>query len=163
MNDTEFQKALKMVLAFEGGWSNDPADPGGAAMFGVIQTVYSDWQTAQHLQVQSVRLISQAEVQSIYYAQYWLPVAPGRTWPLNDVLFDTAVNMGVGRARQFLEQAKAGPADTAPNRMKALASTVLDIRARYYRGIAASRPASGKFLRGWLNRVAAVRATVDAS
>lgn len=163
MNDTEFQKALKMVLSWEGGWSNDPADPGGATMYGVIQTVYSSWRTAQHLQVQSVRLISQEEVQSIYYAQYWLPVAPGRAWPLNDVLFDTAVNMGVGRAKQFLEQAKVGPANAVPNRMKALASAVLDIRTRYYRGIVASRPASGKFLRGWLNRVAAVRATVDSA
>ena len=35
-----FQKALKLVLAHEGGWSDHPEDPGGATNFGVTQRVY---------------------------------------------------------------------------------------------------------------------------
>lgn len=37
---TEFEPALKAVLVHEGGFSNHPADTGGATMKGVTQRVY---------------------------------------------------------------------------------------------------------------------------
>ena len=155
---TDFDRALAFVLQAEGGYVNNPADPGGATNQGVTQAVYTAYRARLGLGWQSVRFISATEVRSIYYAQYWLPVTAGRSGPLDFVLFDTAVNMGVGRAQQFIERAKLSSANAAgPGRMTALAQEVLRIRECYYYGIVANRPASAQFLRGWLRRVASLR------
>ncbi len=36
--DRNFSRALALVLKSEGGWSDNPADPGGATMKGVTLT-----------------------------------------------------------------------------------------------------------------------------
>lgn len=38
-----FERALSLVLKHEGGWSDDPADPGGATNLGVTIGTLSLW------------------------------------------------------------------------------------------------------------------------
>ena len=63
---------------------------------------------------------------------------------MNLIQLDTATNMGVGRAKQFLAQTQ-DPED------------YLWLRLDWYRQIVRNRPASGKFLPGWLLRMVLLR------
>ena len=156
MND--FERALKTTLLSEGGYSNNPADPGGATMYGVTQAVFWRYLSEHGQPLRSVRSITGAEMSDIYRARYWEPVTQGRAWPLNAVLFDVAVNSGVGTALWMLEQARPKVEVSSPDRMHALALAVLDVREQFFRDLVRRRPAMLVFLRGWLRRVQTQRA-----
>ncbi|WP_377846987.1 glycosyl hydrolase 108 family protein [Bosea sp. UC22_33] len=71
MTAQNFAPALTRALTHEGGFSNHKDDPGGATMKGVTQRVYDAYRERRGLPQQSVRLISEAEIQEIYRKQYW--------------------------------------------------------------------------------------------
>lgn len=99
-----FECCLKNVLAKEGGWSNNPNDPGGATMKGVTQRVYDSWRRRKGLPLASVRGISDGEVAEIYKTQYWDAVR-GDEVPrgIDNCLFDEAVNSGPIRSVMDLQ------------------------------------------------------------
>lgn len=98
-----FRAALAHVLTFEGGYSDHPLDKGGATNFGVTQGTYDRWRAAQGLPAQPVKVITRAEVEAIYWANYWLKAGCDQLAPaLAFVVFDSAVNSGVGRALDWL-------------------------------------------------------------
>ena len=45
MNDSNFKNALKVVLEFEGGFVDNPIDPGGRTNYGITQEVYNNENT----------------------------------------------------------------------------------------------------------------------
>jgi lysozyme family protein len=171
MPSTAFDAALPFVLRWEGGFVDHPKDPGGRTNKGVTQRVYTAWRARRGLPHQDVRHITDAEVKAIYESDYWLPPRcdqlPAR---LDLVQFDTAVNMGVGRAVRFLQASVGCQVDGAfgPSTAKGAAECDLwtaltaycDAREAYYRRLAERRPELAVFLRGWLNRLNALRAEV---
>ena len=100
-----YKTCLAAVLKYEGGYSNHPSDPGGATMKGVTQKVYDSWRKKQGQPIQSVRNITQPEVESIYRNNYW-DVVRGDDLPsgLDLAVFDYAVNSGPGRAIRQLQK-----------------------------------------------------------
>ena len=118
--------------------------------------------------IRDVKQIDDAELQAIYAADYWVPPRCDLLGsPLDLVQFDTAVNMGVGRAVRFL-QSSIGcfiDGDFGPGTERALAvcdvgSTVTvycQRREAFYRGLAESKPQMSVFLKGWMNRLNALR------
>ncbi|WP_246677573.1 glycosyl hydrolase 108 family protein [Mesorhizobium sp. B2-3-12] len=94
------------MLAHEGGYSNHPADPGGATMKGVTQRVYDGYRKSKGLSTRSVKGIQTAELNEIYDRQYWDAVK-GDLLPagVDYVVFDGAVNSGPGRSIMWLQQA----------------------------------------------------------
>lgn len=104
MNEN-FEESLKHILAYESGWSNDPDDPGGATMRGVTQRVYDGYRRRAGLATQSVRTISDAELRAIYRQQYWDACkAPALPAGIDFVVFDGAVNSGVGQSIKWLQR-----------------------------------------------------------
>jgi lysozyme family protein len=99
-----YAASLAAVLKFEGGYVNHPRDPGGATNKGVTQNTYNSWRKRQGLPAQSVKNITQAEVESIYRRDYWDAVR-GDDLPsgVDLATFDYAVNSGVGRAVRSLQ------------------------------------------------------------
>lgn len=101
-----FAPSLKRVLVHEGGYVNHPKDPGGETNFGVTKAVYDGYRRARGLPVQSVRHISQAEVQEIYRVLYadkiWFDKLPKG---VDYVVLDGAVNSGVGQSVKWLQRA----------------------------------------------------------
>ena len=95
----DFPRALTTVLVYEGGYSNDPVDPGGATMKGVTQATYNSWLARNGRPSAPVRNITSQDVANIYKLDYW-----GRTdcdeMPagVDLCLFDASVNSGVGSA-----------------------------------------------------------------
>ena len=139
---TTFEKALKFVLLHEGGYSNNVNDKGGATNKGITQATYNSWLRSKGQNIKDVRNIQDSEVKEIYYNNYWLKAGCDKMSEKFAILaFDTAVNMGVGRVKPFLEYAKY----TNPDKF-------LLARIRKYCEFA--KVGNQKvFLQGWLNRV----------
>ena len=112
-NETDFDKALRFVLKFEGGYVNDPRDPGGETNFGISKRAYPDLDIAS--------LTRQAAGQ-IYFKDYWQASGADKlAWPLNVIHFDTSVNCGIARANNFLAGCAGNP------------GTYLDMRLGFYK------------------------------
>jgi len=171
MNST----ALKFVLSQEGGYSNDPADSGGATNYGITHTEYDADRIERKLPTQSVRLITAEEVSSIYDRKYWQAGKCGQLpAPLDLVHFDGCVNIGVGGATKLLQKAVGSKVDGGfgqqtlkdvqralkDNDANAIALNIIDFRREYYRRIVDRNATQGVFLKGWLNRCNALQLAI---
>ncbi len=98
-----YTSSLQRTLKWEGGYSNNPKDPGGATMHGVTQAVYNAWRQRNGLEHQAVRLIEPLELQAIYQNEYWNAAhCSGLPSGVDLVVFDAGVNSGVHRALSWL-------------------------------------------------------------
>jgi lysozyme family protein len=167
----DLPSALRFVLRWEGGLSDDPDDHGGRTMKGITQRVYDAWRKAHGLTVQDVAQIGNDELADIYRGNYWVTSFCDRLRAkLNLVQFDTAVNMGSNRAVRILQEAVGTDVDGGfgAQTQQACDSCVLptavarycDIREQLYRGFA-QKPGQAKFFAGWLNRLNDLRAEAD--
>lgn len=172
---TVFGRALAHVLEMEGGWSDDPFDPGGPTNRGLtlndlISHLGLD-RTPTDVAAATARLrsIEPDLVEAIYRQRYWIPARAEELPPgLALMHFDAAVNHGVGTAARMLQQAvgaevdgEIGPLTLAAvllrDEDKAISSYSTLRRARY-RGLATF----WRFGRGWLRRVDATEAAALA-
>lgn len=162
---------LAFVLRWEGGFVNDPTDPGGATNYGVTQATYDAWLARRGVPPQPVRKITSFHIEAIYRADYWAKVGGDALGaPLDLVVFDAAVNCGVDRASRWLQGACGATVDGAvgPKTLaavkaadaRALAEAVCGAREAHYRHLAEVRPPMAKFLKGWLRRLDAVRGEI---
>ncbi len=141
-----FHNCLAVTLAYEGGWSDHPKDPGGATMSGITLATYRRYfPGATKTQL---RNISAKNVEKIYRQDYWNPVN-GDTLALGVDLasFDASVNSGPARAKKWL-YASIGGADV---------ETVKRICAKRL-GFVQSLKTWVTFGKGWTNRIAAIEA-----
>lgn len=144
-----FQRCLDIVLRFEGGRVDDPDDLGGRTAFGVTQAAFNAARTRWGQPRGDVWQIRPDEVAAVYEESYWDPSGAWQhPWPMDLCIFDAAVQHGVSRATRWAQEC---PTPTA----------LLDRRVQFYDDIIAARPRNAKFRRGWMNRVAALRAIVD--
>jgi lysozyme family protein len=168
MDDLRFETSLPFVLSWEGGFVDDPDDPGGRTNKGITQAVYSQSRAELGLPDADVANITDDEVKTIYLSRYWQPAhSPDFSPELDLVQFDTAVNMGVGRAIRFLQQTLACGVDGAFGPMTAAAVAGCDpvltaaayckVREQYYRNLVQRDQTLGKYLNGWMNRLNALR------
>lgn len=98
-----FKAALKFTLSVEGGYVNNPKDPGGETNRGITKSVYDTYRQNKKLPIQSVRSISNQEVEEIYKNNYWIPSNCDKMIDpkLAISVFDFAVNGGVQRAKRY--------------------------------------------------------------
>lgn len=175
---SSFDLAIPIILRHEGGFVNNPADPGGATNFGVSLR----WLKAQglledleHLEgdltndnVVAVIKNMTVDIAKGFYQRYWWDA-----YHYGDIvaqavatkIFDMAVNLGAPRAHRMVQQALGfsldqrdgiiGPKTLAElNTMSSLTIIInlQNIQAQFYRNLVAANPARQKFLAGWLNR-----------
>lgn len=93
-----FEAAFARTIQFEGGFSDDPNDPGGATKYGISSRSYPDL---------DVRTITLEQAKAIYLRDFWEPASCDR---LNDPevaakVFDLAVNCGIRKAGEILQRA----------------------------------------------------------
>ncbi len=99
---SNWERSLAFVRRMEGGWADNPADPGGATMYGITLGTFIRWRQAQRQGTPSkedLRAITDAEANRIYWEWYWQASGADKmAWPMCLAHFDLAVNGGVGRA-----------------------------------------------------------------
>lgn len=122
-----FDKSFEIVVNSEGGYVNDPDDPGGETKYGISKRAYPK------VDIKNLTLDS---AKDIYLRDYWVPAGcDNLDYPLDTAVFSCAVNCGVSRARKIL----AKSADTEGFKANWIA---------FYRGL--NKP---KYEKGWINRV----------
>jgi len=147
-----FSAALALVLALEGGYSNHPADPGGATNYGITQAAYDSWRRGRGLDPQPVARIDRREVDAIYRERYW-EGEPQRWDELGHpgvalYLFDMRIQHG--RWRDIYEPHR----EALVNYPLLGLAQLRQARMRYYTSLAGW----ATFGRGWARREAAVYA-----
>lgn len=155
---SDFERALKETLRYEGGKVDDFRDSGGRTNQGVTQHTFDAWCRDNGVARRDVFTLRPQELRAIYKTGFWDPVAPGRTWPLDAVLFDCSTNHGPGTALWLLDEVRHLVSPTDPRRMLKLALLVCDRRARFYNFLVQRRPGLGVYLSGWQRRVNEQRA-----
>jgi len=101
-----FEKASKFTLLKEGFISNDPQDTGGLTIFGIS----SKWYPTEVAEMK--RLINEGKTEEakkiaikIYYDEYWMKAKCYELpLPMALVVFDTAINSGVSKAKELLRE-----------------------------------------------------------
>ena len=151
-----FDLALQKVLEHEGGFVDHPRDPGGQTNFGITLNV-----ARQHGYEGDMRDFPQALAAHIYRQSYWVPV---RADDLPDALrfpvFDAAVNSGVRRAVQWLQELVGTRQDgiIGPITLGAVRQHNPDQLAARYNGrrlmFMSNLHTFKDFGRGWVRRVA---------
>lgn len=104
MASNNFDPSLKFVLQFEGGFVNNPKDPGGATNLGV--TIHTLSAVLGHqATVAEIKALTPNTVGPIYRMRYWNTVR-GDDLPLGVDLavFDFGVHSGPKRGAQFLQR-----------------------------------------------------------
>jgi uncharacterized protein (TIGR02594 family) len=161
-----FEQALAHVLEMEGGYTEDPYDPGGPTNFGVTLAVYASFkgvrlEAGNLAEVKAeLKRIAPETVREIYLSRYWAPAYCAALEPALALMhFDAAVNQGVGTAIRFLQEAVGAGVDgeIGPETRAAILATpagdalarYAEIRRRRYRAL----PHFWRFGRGWLTRV----------
>lgn len=163
-----FEQALAHVLESEGGWSDHPADPGGATMKGITLATYREYKRNPHITKEQLRNISDAEVSDIYKKGYWdksrcsaMPAGIGY------LVFDASVNMGVGRSSKLLQESVGVTADgvIGPITLAAVNAAnqneLIEEFSRRKEAFYRSLPTFDTFGKGWLNRVANTKAFAE--
>jgi len=157
-----FQRALRFSLSWEGGFSDNPADPGGRTDHGIAEAFHPEaWADGK---------VTPEEAAAIYRKDYWDAVK-GDSLPdlVAFAMFEAAINPGVTRAIQFLQAALGVRSDGVLGVMTtvALRSTdslelalrIVDMRAGYW--IARARGEQVVFREGWMNRSRALRSEIQ--
>jgi len=160
---SNFPAALALILKSEGGFVNHPRDPGGMTNLGVTRNVWRDW-VNRDVDEAEMRSLTPELVAPLYKTNYWdackcddLPRG------VDYAVFDSAVNMGPGRAAKLLQAALGVTADGSIGRATIAAATAADPvelleafslgKEAFYQLL----PTFATFGKGWLNRVAHVQ------
>ena len=154
-----FDKAMEFVFRWEGGYSNDPADPGGETKYGISKKAYPNLDIAN---------LTRLQAKTIYEKDYWkssychlLP------YPLSLAVFDYAVNAGPPRAVKALQKVVGASPDglwgpetllKINEALRSVGTPRLSVhlcseRSNFYIDVVAKKPSQIKFLKGWLRRV----------
>jgi len=151
----EFDDIIEVVLHHEGGYVNDPDDPGGETNFGIAKRSHPDVDIAN---------LTKDGAKEIYKEHYWnrnkvedLPE------DLRHIYFDMCVNQGRGRAVKIMQRAaNAKGADLVvdggmgPKTIAAMDGVELQrvraYRVKYYADLVTRKPDLEKFYFGWFRR-----------
>lgn len=151
----EARIAIERTLKHEGGYADDPDDPGGETNFGISKRSYPS---------EDIKNLTREQAIAIYQRDYWIPLWDRiESQDLADCLFDFGVNSGIKRAVESLQRALSsvvvGPliidgvfgigtlaATNHPDSKRTVRAFVLE-RLLYYASL--NKP---KYTKGWFRR-----------
>jgi len=159
----EFLGAMIKLLGDEGGYVNDPSDPGGETNWGISKREYPDL---------DIKNLTRDAAMAIYYRDWWQKYHYNLLPPeVAAKVFNLAVDIGPGPAALCIQRAlranqawhraefpNIGPMTTETARRvyaqvpAALMAALRSELAAWYRVEAMRRGKDKEFLKGWLNR-----------
>src|SRR5690349_15926724 len=96
--EEQFKRGLEFVLQHEGGYVNDPNDPGGETRWGISKIAHPK---------EDIKNLTKERAAEIYFHEYWLPYAAEWSWPISICVFDSVVNCGPQGLEKILRLANA--------------------------------------------------------
>jgi lysozyme family protein len=166
--NTNWKRSFELMLQSEGGFVNHPSDPGGMTNLGVTKATWENWIGRQSDEAE-MRGLTPEKVEPLYKKKYWDAVR-GDELPagISYLLFDFAVNAGVGRSIKTLQNAVGVTPDGGFGPMTMAAVQAVDpvdlierfsqAKEDFYRSLTTF----ATFGKGWLNRVADVKVKASA-
>ena len=163
--NSNFNQCLALVLKNEGGYVNNPKDPGGRTNLGVTQKVWEMY-VGHPVTEDDMRTLGPADVAPLYKSEYWNKIR-GDDLPegVDYAVFDMAVNSGINRAIKILQKAVGVTVDGAigPNTLAAvkeinardLATMICEERLAFLQSLSIY----DTFGKGWSRRVSEVENT----
>jgi lysozyme family protein len=173
-----FDSAIEVVLRHEGGFVNDPDDPGGATKYGVSlyylkangDIDHDDVNHDGRIDIEDIKLLTPETAKEYYRRNWWDKYRYSNisNCMIATKVFDIAVNIGGIRANKFAQQAasqcgKLCAADgvLGPNSFNAICAVDPNCFVTNFEALVASRyrlltienPKLSKYLKGWLRRV----------
>ncbi len=146
-----FDRAFNIVVGIEGGYSNDPHDPGGETKYGLSKRSYP---------LLDIPSLTREDAKKIYRRDYWERIkGDALPWPLSCFVFDMAVNQGVSPAIRALQQTLSVIDDgvIGPQTLTAARSLPLTETCPLYLAMRGVRYAStigfNRYGKGWLKRL----------
>lgn len=176
----KFDSAISLILKHEGGYVNNPNDPGGATNYGISLRFLRDYPTLGDVDddgdvdVQDIKQLTKEQASAIY-KQVWWDKYQYEQYPdvtIATKVFDFAINMGAVRAHKLLQQALnktyglrlttdgiIGPATMSiiraikdgADEQKFIDAYSAEAYA-FYQSLVQNNPKLGVFLKGWKNR-----------
>ncbi len=154
---TKFDDIIEVVLHHEGGYVNDPKDPGGETNFGIAKRSHPDV---------DIKNLTKEGAKEIYKEVYWdgnkVDELPEE---LKHIYFDMCVNQGKGRAVKILQQAANAKGANlkvdgglGPMTLRAILKSKVELqrvrayRVKYYADLVTRKPDLEKFYFGWFRR-----------
>lgn len=154
----DFRQAILLTLQHEGGYVDNPNDPGGATKYGIEQ---------RDLPSIPISTITEEQAVSYYSAHYWKPLYGSITsQKIANKLFDMGVLFGIGMAVKDLQIAlgiqpdgifgigslAATNAQTVAGEDGLLSKFKSNLIGRVFEVIEAN-PKEAEFKDGWINRI----------
>lgn len=148
----DFDEAFKILIGHEGGYVNDPRDPGGETKFGISKWSYP---------AVDIKGLTVDQAKRIYERDYWIPAGCDRVpAAIRFDLFDAAVNSGIERAVTWLQMAAGATPDgkLGPKTLTAcimVGGPTLQARFNGHRlEFMTNLSTWNRFGRGWARRIA---------
>ena len=168
-----FEDAIGIVLQNEGGYVNNPNDPGGETNMGItvkfLHGLSQQGKLDDDIDPDNVRALTVEQVSRLYNRFWWNAYSYGN---INDQavatkIFDLSVNMGPKRIHKIAQMAAntmggsltvdGGLGPTSYGVINSLDPTdyLQQIKVgagNFYQHLVMTNPALQQFLKGWLNR-----------
>ena len=150
-----FNDYLKVILKHEGGYVNNPKDPGGETKYGISKRAFPGL---------NIKELTVEDASAIYYHNYWikLNLTNIKNEELKLHIFDMAVNAGIKPAIKLLQSILGttqdgvlGPLSEA--KINTYQGDIVEeykkARIDYYKQLIVKNPKLKVFEKGWINRV----------
>lgn len=169
--EDHFPAIFKWLIPEEGGYGNDPNDPGGPTKYGIDTKDDKQYWTA--LGVKDLRDLTIDQAGQIFREQYWVKFKCDQMpSPVAQVHFNYAVNTGGAQSFKFMQMALGVKADgdygpitqatlkTAPN-PRAVALAMIVYADTFYHNLA-KQPRFAEDITDWIRRNQDLRNFVNA-
>jgi lysozyme family protein len=157
-----FLKFFGYLVPNEGTYSDDPNDSGGKTIYGISQNSFPSQFAQCYALYKRSPVIALNFAQGFYYANFYKPIYEKiLDEKVAFKVYDLAINMNPPPAIKILQRA-VGCVDDGifgQNTLSAVNSKdcyqdFLTEAEKHYRDIVVAHPEKGKYLNGWLNRLA---------
>lgn len=144
-----FEPAFSHIIGAEGGYTNDPKDPGGETKYGISKRAHPG---------EDIPNMTLKRAKELYLRDYWKPCRCDELpYPLDYYVFDAAVNQGCVAAIKMLQEVCGVKVDGIVGQVTIHAAHANDDIAHLYMAERAIRYfGTSNFYRygkGWLKRI----------
>lgn len=177
---TNADQALTWIFHAEGGFVDDPADPGGTTRYGISirylrkKGKLGDIDGDGDIDADDIRALTREDAATFYISDFWNKCrCSDMPYNVALVVMDTAVHSGVRYASKLLQQmvntkrdGKIGPKTLEALYKKnwpQLTALYLAHRATFLNDLVKANSSLARFQQGWLNRLFMLQAYLHSS